>query len=296
MGTKPTVELVEVGPRDGLQNEPYPIPVQKKIELVNALSNCGFNRIEVGSFVSPRWVPQMSNSPEVFNGIERVPNIRYSGLVPNLKGLDLAMEAGVDEVAVFVSVSEGFSKANINVSVAESLKGVVPIIRNAKLENLPVRGYVSCVIECPYDGTTSPESVAEITETLFELGCYEISLGDTIGAGVPSSVSLMLEKVIERVPASSLAGHFHDTRGLAESNILESIKFGIKVFDTSIGGLGGCPFAPGSAGNASTEKIHQSLSESEVDTGLDKGKLIEVSKMAKSLKHNLSTKANQKMS
>lgn len=283
MASQPIIELVEVGPRDGLQNEPKPITVDKKIKLIDALSKCGFQRIEAGSFVSPRWVPQMADSLEVFKRIHRNRNIKYVALVPNQKGLEIALEAKVDEIAVFVSASEGFSKANINQSIAASLHEVTFTIQQAIKESIPVRGYVSCVVKCPYDGYTAPDRVAALTEQLIDLGCYQVSLGDTIGAGTPTIVARLLDCVLRRVSNEQLAGHFHDTGGLAKSNIMESIKFGIVVFDTAIGGLGGCPFAPGSVGNASTEKIHFALSKARIETGLDFDKLIEASKIVRTM-------------
>lgn len=274
------IELVEVGPRDGLQNEAAEITIEQKIELVNALSRCGFWRIEVGSFVSPRWVPQMAGSQNVFGRIRRQTNIRYAALVPNLLGLEQAIEARVDEIAVFVSASEGFSAANLNTSIADSLDQFSNVIRRARDHKLRVRGYISCVVACPYDGPTLPEKVTELAMQLVDLGCFEISLGDTIGAGRPNSVSRMLEIVLKRLPASHLAGHYHDTNGSAVANIFASIEHGIRSFDTSIAGLGGCPFAEGASGNAATEKVNKALVDAGYQTGLDQTKLQQAVKTA----------------
>lgn len=283
--TKPDrVELVEVGPRDGLQNEATPIPVSDKIKLVDLLSDAGFRRIETGSFVSARWVPQMADSDQVFAGITRHTGTRYAALTPNVQGYDAAMQAGADEVAVFASASEGFSRANLNASIAESLDRFAPIFERARDDDVPVRGYVSCVIACPYDGPTRPTQVADVTEKLCDMGCYEISLGDTIGAGTPTTMAAMLDVVCSKRPPSILAGHFHDTGGRALPNIDAALKYGLRVFDTSIAGLGGCPYAPGAPGNVSTEAVHRHLVTQGYVTGLDEAALAKAEAHATAVK------------
>ncbi|MFO7758420.1 MAG: hydroxymethylglutaryl-CoA lyase [Roseovarius sp.] len=280
------VDIFEVGPRDGLQNEARAIPVADKIALVDTLSGAGFSRIEVASFVSPRWVPQMAGSAEVLRGITRVPGVRYAALAPNMRGLTDAVAAGADEVAVFASASEGFSRANINATIAESLARFVPVLDAARAQGLRVRGYVSCVVECPYDGGVAPARVADVAQALWKLGCYEISLGDTIGRATPGAVDAMLEAVCEVVPASGLAGHFHDTGGRALDNIEASLARGLRVFDAATGGLGGCPFAPGAAGNVATEAVHDRLTALGYATGLDAGVLERAARMARSLRED----------
>ncbi len=263
------VEIYEVGPRDGLQNEAGEISVADKVALIDHLSSAGFRRIEAGSFVSPKWVPQMAGTAEVFAGIERAPYVRYSALTPNLKGFDAAIEATVDEIAVFGSASEGFSKANINASIDESLERFAPVIEAARMIDLPVRGYVSCVVDCPHDGPVDPGAVARVADRLFALGCYEISLGDTLGHGTPETIARMLLAVRDVVPVGRLAGHYHDTGGRAMDNIDASLSLGVRVFDAAVGGLGGCPYAPGAAGNVATEAVAEHLDRLGYDTGLD---------------------------
>ncbi|MFN3938787.1 MAG: hydroxymethylglutaryl-CoA lyase [Gemmobacter sp.] len=263
------VEIFEVGPRDGLQNEKQLIPAARKIALVDLLSLAGFRRIEVASFVSPKWVPQMADGSEVLAGIERAPGVRYAALVPNMKGYEAAVAAGADEVAIFGSASEGFSKANINATIAESLERFRPVAARAAAEGLPVRGYVSCVTDCPYDGPVPPAAVARVAGALRAMGCYEISLGDTIGQGRPETIDAMLAAVLEEVPADRLAGHYHDTAGRALANIDASLARGIRVFDAAVGGLGGCPYAPGAAGNVATEAVACHLADRGYVTGLD---------------------------
>ncbi|MEP1355096.1 MAG: hydroxymethylglutaryl-CoA lyase [Tateyamaria sp.] len=263
------VEIYEVGPRDGLQNEAGEISVADKVALIDHLSSAGFRRIEAGSFVSPKWVPQMAGTAEVFAGIERAPHVRYSALTPNLKGFDAAIEATVDEIAVFGSASEGFSKANINASIDESLERFAPVIEAARMIDLPVRGYVSCVVDCPHDGPVDPGAVARVADRLFALGCYEISLGDTLGHGTPETIARMLLAVRDVVPVGRLAGHYHDTGGRAMDNIDASLSLGVRVFDAAVGGLGGCPYAPGAAGNVATEAVAEHLERLGYDTGLD---------------------------
>jgi hydroxymethylglutaryl-CoA lyase len=263
------VEIFEVGPRDGLQNEARIIPAAEKVALVDALSAAGFRRIEVASFVSPKWVPQMADGAEVLAGIRRADGVRYAALTPNMKGYDAAVSAGVDEIAIFGSASEGFSRANINASIAESLERFRPVVEAARHIDLPVRGYVSCVVECPYDGAVAPGDVARVADALFSMGCYEISLGDTIGAGTPDSIARMLLAVRNAVPVGRLAGHYHDTGGRAMENIDASLSLGLRVFDAAVGGLGGCPYAPGAAGNVATEAVARHLAALGYETGLD---------------------------
>lgn len=277
-------EIFEVGPRDGLQNEPREIPVAEKIALVDRLSAAGFRRIECASFVSPRWVPQMAGSAEVMAGIGRADGVRYAALVPNLRGYEDAVAAGVDEVAVFASASEGFSRKNINAGIEEAFERFAPILEEARHVDIPVRGYVSCVVECPYDGPVSPDAVARVADRLFAMGCYEISLGDTIGAGTPDSIARMLLKVRNVVPAGRLAGHYHDTKGRAMANIDASLSMGVRVFDAAVGGLGGCPFAPGSAGNVATEAVAAHLTRLGYDTGLDGDVLNDAAAMARAMR------------
>ncbi|NSY37222.1 hydroxymethylglutaryl-CoA lyase [Leisingera sp. ANG59] len=277
-------EIFEVGPRDGLQNEKREIPVAEKVALTDCLSRAGFKRIEVASFVSPKWVPQMAGSAEVLAGITRAPGVRYAALTPNMRGYEDAVAAKADEIAVFASASEGFSKANINATIEESITRFLPILEAAKGIGLPVRGYVSCVTDCPYDGATPPEKVAEVAERLFSLGCYEISLGDTIGQGTPEAITAMLKEVTARVPAAQLAGHYHDTAGRALDNIEASLAQGVRVFDAAVGGLGGCPYAPGAAGNVATEAVHKRLTELGYGTGLDAEVLEEAAALARSMR------------
>jgi len=278
------IEIFEVGPRDGLQNEAGRIPTRDKIALVDTLSEAGFARIEVASFVSPKWVPQMADSAEVLRGITRAPGVRYAALTPNMRGLTDALEAGADEVAVFGSASEGFSRANINATIDESLARFAPVMEAAGAEGLRVRGYVSCVVECPYDGAVDPAQVARVAESLWQMGCYEISLGDTIGRGRPEAVDAMLAAVCEVVPAERLAGHFHDTSGRALDNIEVALTRGLRVFDAAVGGLGGCPYAPGAAGNVATEKVHERLVALGYETGLDAGVLARAADMARAMR------------
>ncbi len=278
------VEIFEVGPRDGLQNETRDIPVAEKIALVDCLSDAGFNRIEVASFVSPKWVPQMSGSAEVLAGITRARGVRYAALTPNVRGYEDALAAKADEIAVFASASEGFSKANINATIAESIERFTPILDSARHIDLPVRGYVSCVTDCPYDGPTRPEKVAEVADLLFSHGCYEVSLGDTIGRGTPDKIARMLMAVRERVPVTRLAGHFHDTNGRALDNIDASLSLGVRVFDAAVGGLGGCPYAPGAAGNVATEAVAAHLERLGYATGLDAKVLDQAARMARAMR------------
>ncbi|MCP1170178.1 hydroxymethylglutaryl-CoA lyase [Limimaricola litoreus] len=278
------VEIVEVGPRDGLQNEARIIPAEAKIELVDRLSACGFTRIEVTSFVNPKRVPQMADAAQVLAGIARDPAIRYAALTPNLRGLIAAREAEAEEVAIFASASEGFSQANIGCSIAESMERFAPVMEAAKAAGLPVRGYVSCVTHCPHDGAVAPEAVAEVAARLLDMGCYEISLGETLGRARPEDTDAMLDAVLARLPAEKLAGHFHDTSGRALDNVATCLERGLRVFDASIGGLGGCPFAPGAAGNVATEGLALMLEARGFETGLDAKRLAETAGFAKELR------------
>ncbi len=277
-------EIFEVGPRDGLQNEAREIPVAEKVALVDCLSRAGFSRIEVASFVSPKWVPQMAGSAEVLAGIQRAPGVRYAALTPNMRGYEDARAAGADEISVFASASEGFSKANINATVAESIERFVPILEEARHIDLPVRGYISCVVACPYDGAVAPAAVAEVADKLFSMGCYEVSLGDTIGAGTPDSIARMLLAVRDVVPVGRLAGHYHDTNGRAMENIDTSLSLGLRVFDAAVGGLGGCPFAPGARGNVATEDVARHLASLGYQTGLDLEVIEQAAQMARAMR------------
>ena len=268
------VRLVEVGPRDGLQNEAQPISVADKVQLVDALSAAGLGYIEVGSFVSPKWVPQMAGSAEVFAQIQRKPGVIYGALAPNLRGFEDALAAGVKEVAVFAAASEAFSQRNINCSISESLERFAPIMAAARQHGVSVRGYVSCVLGCPYEGQVAPEQVAAVARELYAMGCYEVSLGDTIGTGTAGATRRMFEVVGKDVPRAKLAGHFHDTYGQAIANLYASLLEGINVFDSSIAGLGGCPYAKGASGNVATEDVLYLLNGLGIETGIDMDKLL----------------------
>ncbi|HCG5555949.1 TPA: hydroxymethylglutaryl-CoA lyase [Vibrio parahaemolyticus] len=267
--TLPTnVTIVEVGPRDGLQNE-SPVSTRTKIRLIDLLSDTGLSHIEAGSFVSPKWVPQMADSKEVMQNITRRASVTYSALTPNLQGLEQALDAGANQVAIFTSASEGFCQHNINCSIAESLKRFEPLMVQADKYHVPVRGYLSCVVDCPYDGATSPTQVANISQALIELGCYEVSLGDTIGTGTPNRVKEMLESVLARIPSQRLAVHFHDTWGQALANIYQALCMGINTVDSSVAGLGGCPYAHGASGNVATEDVLYLCQGLSIETGVD---------------------------
>jgi len=278
------VRVVEMSPRDGLQNEPELIATADKVALVDRLSDCGFSKIEVTSFVSPKWVPQLGDAAQVMQGITRKTSVSYCVLTPNLRGFEAAVAAGADEVAIFASASEGFSQKNINCSVAESIARFEPVLAAAKAIEMPVRGYVSCVTDCPYDGPTDPARVADVAAQLIGLGCFEVSLGDTIGAGTQTTVAKMLDAVLAKVPVQQLAGHFHDTKGNALGNIEVSLDAGLRCFDASAGGLGGCPYAPGAKGNVATEKVVQLLHDKGFETGIDLQRLQETAAFAQSLK------------
>ena len=279
-----TVEIFEVGPRDGLQNEKRQIPTAEKIALIDCLSRAGFRRIEVASFVSPKWVPQMADSAAVLAGITRAPGISYAALTPNMQGYEGAKAARADEIAIFASASEGFSKANINATIEESITRFVPVAQAAQADGIPVRGYISCVTDCPFDGPTLPAEVARVAATLRNIGCYEISLGDTIGQGRPETVDAMLAAVLEEVTPEELAGHFHDTAGRALANIEVSLARGLRVFDAAVGGLGGCPYAPGAEGNVATEAVAARVAELGYETGLNMDVIAEAAAMARAMR------------
>ncbi|SES05478.1 MULTISPECIES: hydroxymethylglutaryl-CoA lyase [Halopseudomonas] len=275
MSLPTSVKLVEVGARDGLQNEAQPVSNTDKIRLIDDLSNAGVGYIEVGSFVSPTWVPQMAGSRDVFAGIQRRAGTTYAALTPNLKGFELALHAGADEVAVFAAASEGFSQRNINCSISESIKRFEPVMSAAAEAGLRVRGYVSCVLGCPYDGEIPASQVATVARELHAMGCYEISLGDTIGTGTPGATRNLFETVAQHIPRNQLAGHFHDTYGQALANIYAGLLEGIQAFDSSVAGLGGCPYAKGATGNVATEDVLYMLNGLGIHTGIDLDALIQ---------------------
>ncbi len=269
------VRVVEVGPRDGLQNEAAPVPLDIKVELIDRLSEAGLSAIEAGAFVSPKWVPQMADSAEVFRRIRQKPNVSYPVLVPNVKGLELALAAGAQEIAVFGAASETFSQRNINCSIQESLERFAHVCDAAQSAGLKVRGYISCVLGCPYEGEIEPEAVARVAEALIGMGCYEVSLGDTIGIGTPAKAQRMIEAVAAQVDIRHLAAHFHDTYGQALANLLAVLQMGVAVVDASVSGLGGCPYAPGASGNVATEDVVYMLHGLGIETGIDLDKLVE---------------------
>lgn len=267
---------MEVGPRDGLQNEPKILPTDVKIALIDQLSETGLETIEATSFVSPKWVPQMSDNTQVLQGIRKSPGISYPVLTPNLKGFESALKAGAKEVAVFGAASDAFSQKNVNCTASESIERFRPVLEAAKKNNVKVRGYVSTVVGCPYQGAIAPMDVVKVVEALYDMGCYEISLGDTIGVGTPGTISKMLDEVVRVVPPEKLAAHFHDTYGQALANILTSLDYGISVVDSSVSGLGGCPYARGASGNAATEDVVYMLHGMGIKTGIDLNKLVSV--------------------
>ena len=269
-----TVQIVEVGPRDGLQNEESALEVGVKISLVDKLSEAGFSQIEAGSFVSPKWVPQMADSDRVFAGIQRKQGVEYIALTPNLMGFEAAVASQVSRVAVFAAASETFSKKNINCGIAESLQRFEPLLEQAKALKIPVRGYVSCVVNCPFEQAIAPDKVAEVAKRLIDLGCYEVSLGDTTGKGSPKSIADMLSIVRQQVPVERLAIHCHDTYGQALANIYAALLQGVAIIDSSVAGLGGCPYAPGASGNVATEDVLFLLRSLGIETGIDLEKAI----------------------
>lgn len=278
------VLVFEMAPRDGLQNETRLIETADKIALIDCLSACGFRKIETASFVSAKWVPQMADAREVMAGITRRAGTLYTALTPNMKGLEGAVAAGVDEVAVFAAASETFSQKNINCSIAESLERFHPVIQHARAHNLPVRGYVSCVTDCPYEGPVAPEKTVAVAKALLDLGCYEISLGDTIGHATPETTRALLDAMLTEIGCERLAGHFHDTRGRALENIEVALDFGLRVFDSSVGGLGGCPYAPGTKGNVATEAVVDLLEAKGFPAGINKAALAEAAALARQLR------------
>ena len=278
------VDIFEMGPRDGLQNEKIEVSVAQKIALIDCLSRAGYRRIECASFVSPKWVPQMAGSADVLGRISRADGVRYAALTPNMRGFNDAKAANADEVAVFGSASEAFSKANINVSIDESLDQFEAVIKAARTIDMPVRGYVSCVAACPFEGEVDPSVVARVAERLFSMGCYEVSLGDTIGVGTPDTIAKMLIAVRDVVPVARLAGHYHDTNARAMDNIDASLALGVRVFDASVAGLGGCPYAPGAAGNVATEEVAAHLQRLGYETGLDLAIVEQAAEMARSIR------------
>ena len=270
------VRVVEVGPRDGLQNEPGELPTAVKVELIERLADAGLPAVEATAFVSPKWVPQMADHTEVLERIRRKPGVSYPVLTPNLKGFEAARAAGATEVAIFGAASEAFSKKNINCSIAESLERFRPVVEAARQARVSVRGYVSCVLGCPYEGEIKPERVADVAAALYEMGCYEVSLGDTIGTGTPGKTKAMIEACARRMPIGKLAGHYHDTYGQALANIYASLEMGVATFDASVAGLGGCPYAAGASGNVATEDVVYMLNGLGVRTGVDLDALVEI--------------------
>jgi len=275
--TVESVKVVEVGPRDGLQNEKVTIPTQAKVDYITALSDSGLRVIEAGAFVSPKWVPQMADSAQVYRDIPKDPGVEYPVLVPNAKGLERAIEAGVKSIAIFTAASESFNKRNINMSIDESFENFADVVPRALAEGMRVRGYVSTAFGCPYEGDVAPEKVLEVVARLLDLGCYEVSVGDTIGVGTPMQVQGVIGMLLQVVPPKRLAMHFHDTRGVALANTLAALEMGITTFDSSAGGLGGCPYAPGASGNMATEDLIYLLDGMGIESGVDLKRLVDAS-------------------
>ena len=275
-GLPKKVRIVEVGPRDGLQNEKMEVPTQVKLELIGRLADAGLAAVEATAFVSPKWIPQMADHTEVLAGIRRKPGVSYPVLTPNLKGFEAARAAGATEVAVFGAASESFSRKNINCTIAESLERFRPVTDAAREAGIKVRGYISCVLGCPYEGEIAPAKVAAVARALHDMGCYEISLGDTIGTGTPGKTQRMIEAVAKRVPVEKLAGHYHDTYGQALANIYASLEMGVATFDSSVAGLGGCPYAKGASGNVATEDVLYMLNGLGIETGIDLDKVVDI--------------------
>ena len=270
------VRIVEVGPRDGLQNEKQEVPTETKVELIERLADAGLPAVEATAFVSPKWIPQMADHTEVLERIRRKPGVGYPVLTPNLKGFQAAHAAGATEVAIFGAASEAFSKRNINCSIAESLERFRPVADAARAAGVKVRGYISCVVGCPYEGEIKPQKVAEVAGALFDMGCYEVSLGDTIGVGTPAKTQAMIEACAKRVPIERLAGHYHDTYGQALANLYASLELGVATFDSSVAGLGGCPYAAGASGNVATEDVVYMLNGLGIETGVDLDQLVSI--------------------
>ena len=271
------IHIVEVGPRDGLQNEKVTIPTEAKIDYITALADAGLRTIEAGAFVSPKWVPQMADTAEVYRNIPKDPGVDYPVLVPNMRGLDRAIEIGVKSISIFTAASDTFNKRNINMSIDESFENYAPVAHRARAEGMRVRGYVSTAFGCPYEGDVAPEKVLEVSARLLDLGCYEVSVGDTIGVGTPVQVQGVIGILLQVIPASKLAMHFHDTRGTALANTLAALEMGIAIFDASSGGLGGCPYAPGASGNMATEDLVYMLEKMGIDTAVDLNRLVAAS-------------------
>ena len=271
-----SVRIVEVGPRDGLQNEPGEVPTGVKVELIERLADAGLPAVEATAFVSPKWVPQMADHTEVLERIRRKPGVDYPVLAPNLKGLEAARAAGATEVAIFGAASEAFSQRNINCSIAESLERFRPVADEARKLGIKVRGYVSCVLGCPYEGEIAPKRVGQVAKALYDMGCYEISLGDTIGTGTPAKTKAMITACADRVPVEKLAGHYHDTYGQALANIYASLELGVRTYDASVAGLGGCPYAAGASGNVATEDVVYMLNGLGMRTGIDLERLVDI--------------------
>ena len=270
-----SIRLVEVGPRDGLQNEARPLSVEQRLELIQKLADSGLTEIEAGSFVSPKWVPQMADTDQVLAGLNLKGPNHYPVLVPNQKGLDAAIQAGAKDIAVFGAASESFSQKNINCSIEESLNRFRPVAAQAQEAGIRVRGYVSCLVACPYEGPIKPAQVVPVVRALFEMGCYEVSLGDTIGKGTPRSIKAVLDALLTEFPANRLALHCHDTYGMALANIMAGLERGIRVFDSSLGGAGGCPYAPGASGNVATEDVVYLLEQEGFNTGVNLATLVD---------------------
>ncbi|PCJ76425.1 MAG: hydroxymethylglutaryl-CoA lyase [Rhodobacteraceae bacterium] len=277
------VKIFEVGPRDGLQNQKRLISTEDKVNLVNMLSNCGFSHIETTSFVSPKWVPQMADAAAVMAGISKKSGTAYTALTPNMQGYEAAISAGVDEVAIFASASEGFSQKNINCSVEDSFARFLPILERAKIDKCKVRGYISCVTDCPYDGPTDPDQVVRVALRLLEMGCYEVSLGDTIGAATTETTHKLISSLLNHLSKSVLSGHFHDTNNTALENIVVCLEAGIRTFDSAVGGLGGCPYAEGAKGNVDTVAVVNMLHDMKYETGLNIENLNKAATFAQSL-------------
>jgi isopropylmalate/homocitrate/citramalate synthase len=283
-----TVKIVEVGPRDGLQNEKVTVPAEVKVDFITALADAGLRVIEAGAFVSPKWVPQMADTADVYRDIPKDPGVEFPVLVPNMRGLDRAIEAGVKSIAIFTAASETFNQRNINMTIDESFENYAPVAARARAEGIRVRGYVSTAFGCPYEGDVPPEKVLEVCARLLDLGCYEVSVGDTIGVGTPMQVQGVIGMLLQVIPASRLAMHFHDTRGTALVNTLSALEMGIATFDASAGGLGGCPYAPGASGNLATEDLVYMLNSMAIETGVDLNRLVQAStKIAPYLDHPL---------
>ncbi|HEY8133632.1 MAG TPA: hydroxymethylglutaryl-CoA lyase [Thermoanaerobaculia bacterium] len=272
-----SVKIVEVGPRDGLQNEKVTIPTEAKVEYITALADSGLKVIEAGAFVSPKWVPQMADTADVYREIPKDPGVEYPVLVPNMKGLERAIEAGVKSIAIFTAASDTFNQRNINMTIDESFANYAPVATRAREEGIRLRGYVSTAFGCPYEGDVPPEKVLEVTARLLDLGCYEVSVGDTIGVGTPMQVQGVIGILLQVIPARKLAMHFHDTRGTALANTLAALEMGIATYDASSGGLGGCPYAPGASGNLATEDLIYMLDHMGIETGVSLDRLVAAS-------------------